>query len=82
MKSHRGLAEIFRSERMPRSTAYRILMTLESRGYPDRTQDGSYRMETELFNLQRDSSIEQQRRRVAWPSIEGLAARWTTAKGW
>lgn len=74
-ESRMGLAEISRRVRMPRPTAYRILTTLESRGYLDRAADGAYRMGSKLFNLQRDSSIEQQLQRVARPSMETLAAR-------
>src|SRR5258708_28703794 len=74
-ESRMGLAEISRSVRIPRPTAYRILTTLESRGYLDRAPDGAYRMGTKLFSLQRDSSFEQDLRRVARPSMEALAAR-------
>src|SRR5438034_465880 len=72
---HMGLAEISRSVSIPRPTAYRILTTLESRGYLDRAPDGAYRMGTKLFSLQRDSSFEQDLRRVARPVMEALAAR-------
>lgn len=70
-----GLAEISRRVRMPRPTAYRILTTLELRGYVDRTADRAYRMGSKLFSLQRDSSIEQQLQRVARLSMETIATR-------
>ncbi|MGH9667651.1 MAG: helix-turn-helix domain-containing protein, partial [Bryobacteraceae bacterium] len=70
-----SLAELSRHVRMPKSTVYRILVTLETRGYVDRQADGSFRMAGKLFDLQRDTSMEEGLRRVARPQLEALAMR-------
>lgn len=70
-----GLAELSRYVRMPKPTVYRILATLETRGYVDRQADGSFRMAGKLFHLRRDASIEETLRRVARPQLEALAMR-------
>ena len=58
---------------MPKATVYRILTTLEGRGYLDRREDGSYRMARKLFDLQRPVPIEQVLSHVAHPLMEQLA---------
>lgn len=68
------LADLARAVGMPKATVYRILTTLEGRGYLDRTSDGSYRMAKKLFDLQRSVSLEQVLTRVAQPVMERLAA--------
>src|SRR5579872_6090213 len=68
-----GLADLTRSVEMPKATVYRILTTLEGRGYLDRRQDGSYRMARKLFDLQRPVPIEQLLNQVAHPLMEQLA---------
>jgi DNA-binding IclR family transcriptional regulator len=57
---------------MPKPTVYRILNTLETRGYVDRRPDGAYRMSEKLFTLQREKSIEEHLRTVAQPAMEHL----------
>jgi IclR family KDG regulon transcriptional repressor len=64
------LAELAREVELPKATVYRILTTLEGRGYLDRAADGSYRMAKKLFNLQRSESEEQVLNRVAQPIME------------
>ena len=64
------LADLARAARLPKATAYRILTTLEGRGYLDRATDGSYRMARKLFDLQRSESEEQRLNRVAKPIME------------
>ncbi len=64
------LAELSRKVELPKATVYRILATLEGRGYLDRTADGSYRMAKKLFNLQRTESVEQILNRVAQPIMD------------
>ncbi len=64
------LAELSREVEMPKATVYRILTTLEGRGYLDRAADGSYRMAKKLFDLQRTESVEQILNRVAHPIME------------
>jgi IclR family transcriptional regulator, KDG regulon repressor len=68
------LAELSRSVELPKATVYRILNTLETRGYLDRDGDGNYRMAKKLFDMQRLVPIEQQLSRVAPPLISQIAA--------
>jgi len=68
-----GLAEIARSVSMPKATVYRILATLEIRGYLDRQAESGYRISSKLFALQPDSSSIQKLLRVAQPLLEDLA---------
>lgn len=76
-QSERGmaLAELSRTVNMPRPTVYRILTTLESRGYLDRLNEGEYRMAAKLFSLQRESSIERDLQRAARQPMEELLAK-------
>lgn len=67
-----GLATVSRAVGMPKPTVYRILNTLETRGYVDRRPDGAYRMSEKLFSLQREKSIEEHLRTVAQPAMEHL----------
>ncbi len=64
------LAELAREVELPKATVYRILTTLEGRGYLDRASDGCYRMARKLFNLQRSESAEQILNRVALPVMD------------
>jgi len=66
------LADLARKVELPKATVYRILTTLEGRGYLDRAGDGSYRMAKKLFDLQRTEPVEQVLRRVAQPLLERL----------
>ncbi len=68
-----GLAEIARSASMPKATVYRILATLENRGYLDRDPAGRYRMSDKLFSLQQQVSPVQKLVRAAPPIMEELA---------
>ena len=67
------LSDLARSVHMPKATVYRILATLESRGFLDRGADGGYRMARKLFDLQQPVPIEQILNRVAQPKMEDLA---------
>jgi IclR family KDG regulon transcriptional repressor len=69
-----GLADLSRVVKMPRPTVYRILTTLEARGYLDRQTEGEYRMAAKLFALQRQTSIEQELQRAARQPMEELLA--------
>ncbi|HTS62484.1 MAG TPA: IclR family transcriptional regulator [Candidatus Acidoferrales bacterium] len=64
------LADLARAAHLPKATAYRILTTLEGRGYLDRAADGCYRMAKKLFDLQRSESEEQRLNRAAKPIME------------
>jgi IclR family KDG regulon transcriptional repressor len=69
-----GLADVARAVAMPKATVYRILATLEIRGYLDRNADGAYKMSNKLFSLHRDVSPSQSLLQVAPPLMERLAA--------
>jgi DNA-binding IclR family transcriptional regulator len=73
-KSGVKLADLARSVEMPKATVYRIVTTLEGRGYLDRAGDGSYRVAKKLFDRQRSAPIEQTLSQVAPPLIAQLAA--------
>jgi DNA-binding IclR family transcriptional regulator len=66
------LADLARTVELPKATVYRILTTLEGRGYLDRAPDGSYRLAKKLFDMQRSVSVEQVLNRVAQPVMERL----------
>ncbi|HEY1495103.1 MAG TPA: IclR family transcriptional regulator [Candidatus Solibacter sp.] len=66
------LADLARKVELPKATVYRILTTLEGRGYLDRASDGSYRMAKKLFDLQRTAPLEQTLHRVSQPVMERL----------
>ncbi len=68
------LAQLARQVELPKATVYRILTTLETRGYLDRASGGGYRMAKKLFDLQRTVPLEQVLTRVALPAMERLAA--------
>jgi IclR family KDG regulon transcriptional repressor len=67
------LADLARAVKLPKATVHRILLTLEGRGYLDRTPEGSYRMARKLFEMQRDVPLEQILNRVAQPLMTRLA---------
>jgi IclR family KDG regulon transcriptional repressor len=67
------LSDLARAVNMPKATVYRILATLESRGFLDRGEDGGYRMARKLYDLQQRHPIEQILNRVAPPKMEDLA---------
>ena len=66
------LADLARQVDLPKATVYRILCTLESRGYLDRAADGSYRVAKKLTDMQRTAPLEQVLHRVAQPVMERL----------
>jgi IclR family KDG regulon transcriptional repressor len=67
------LSDLARTVDMPKATVYRILSTLESRGFLDRGEDGAYRVARKLFDLTQPFPIEQVLNRVAPPKMEDLA---------
>jgi DNA-binding IclR family transcriptional regulator len=67
------LADLVRAVNLPKATVYRILTTLEGRGYLDRAPDGAYRMARKLFNMQHNEPVELVLNRVAQPIMEKLA---------
>jgi IclR family transcriptional regulator, KDG regulon repressor len=70
-----SLAGISSRAGMPKPTVYRILATLESRGYLERAADARYRFSRKLFEEPRDSTLEQRLVRAARPTMDELAAR-------
>jgi IclR family transcriptional regulator, acetate operon repressor len=66
------LADLTRSVALPKATVYRILATLEKRGYLDRSPGNAYRLAARMFDLQRQDSLEQTLNRVAQPVMEHL----------
>jgi len=67
------LSDLARTVAMPKATVYRILSTLEGRGFLDRGEDSGYRIARKLFDLQQACPIEQVLNRVAQPFMEQLA---------
>ena len=67
------LAELVRAVDLPKATVYRILTTLEGRGYLDRRENGCYRLARKLFDLQRSVPMEQILSKAATPVMEHLA---------
>lgn len=69
-----SLAGLAAHSGMPKPTVYRILFTLESRGYLERAPDASYRISRKLFDDRSDATFEQRLVRAARPAMERLAA--------
>jgi IclR family transcriptional regulator, KDG regulon repressor len=68
-----GLTDLSRSVSMPKATIYRILTTLEMRGYLDRRENGSYQISGKLFSLQSELSGTQKLLQVAPAVMQTLA---------
>src|SRR5688572_6803383 len=68
-----SLAGLSAQSGMPKPTVYRILVTLESRGYLERSADASYRVSRKLFEEARESTFEQRLIRAARPAMVELA---------
>jgi IclR family KDG regulon transcriptional repressor len=58
-RSGLALADLARALGLPKPTAYRIMATLESRGYIARNPAGHFQMTRKLFDLQQNESDEQ-----------------------
>jgi DNA-binding IclR family transcriptional regulator len=69
-----SLAGLSTQAGMPKPTVYRILATLESRGYLERSTGASYRISRKLFEEPRDATFEQRLVRAARPAMEKLGA--------
>ena len=67
-----GLAELTRAVGLPKPTVFRIVTTLESRGYLDRDSEGRYRVARKLQETYRDASLEQRLIGAARPVMEKL----------
>ncbi len=66
------LADLARVLSIPKPTAYRILATLEGRGYLARNQRSGYQMTRKFFELQYKESDEQRLTDAALPVMERL----------
>jgi DNA-binding IclR family transcriptional regulator len=66
------LADLTRAVELPKATVYRIVSTLEKRGYLDRGQDGGYRLSRKMFDMQRQDSMETILSRAAQPFLQRL----------
>jgi DNA-binding IclR family transcriptional regulator len=71
-RSGLALADLARALGMPKPTAYRIVATLEARGYLARNPAGHYQMTRKLFDLQQNESEEQTLLRAAQPVMQRL----------
>lgn len=67
-----SLANLSDQVRMPKPTVYRIVATLESRGYLERLDGAVYRISRKLFEAPRQMTLEQQLIRAARPAMEQL----------
>jgi|SRR5579872_3757949 len=63
------LSDLSRNLDLPKATVFRILTTLETRGYLDRGEDGEYRMAKKFFDLRREEPIELLLQRAAQPAM-------------
>lgn len=71
-RSGLALADLARALGLPKPTAYRIIATLESRGYIARNPAGHFQMTRKLFDLQQNESDEQVVLRAAQASMVKL----------
>ena len=69
-----ALSDLARTLGIPKPTAYRILTTLESRGYLGRNRNGYYRMTRKFFDTESGEPDDQILSRAAHPVIEKLVA--------
>ena len=70
-----GLSELARSVQLPKATTYRIVATLEARGYLDRSEGGRCFIGKKFFDLQSDGSFEHLLIRAAESPMRGLLER-------
>ncbi|HUH98115.1 MAG TPA: IclR family transcriptional regulator [Anaerolineales bacterium] len=71
-RSGLGLSDLTRAVGLPKPTAYRIVATMEARGYLSRQGSGRYQMTRKFFDLQQNESAEQALMRTAPPVMERL----------
>ena len=67
------LADLARALDLPKPTAYRILSTMETRGYITRKENGHYQMTRKLSDLWQGESEEELLLRAAKPVMQQLA---------
>jgi DNA-binding IclR family transcriptional regulator len=66
------LPDLARALALPKPTAYRIVATMESRGYITRNKSGHYQMTRKLSDLWQNESEEEMRLRAAEPVMHRL----------
>jgi IclR family transcriptional regulator, KDG regulon repressor len=71
-RSGLSLSELTSRVELPKATVYRIVATLESRGYLDRTSDGSYRLGRKFFERQPEGNGQQVLIQAARPAMKSL----------
>jgi DNA-binding IclR family transcriptional regulator len=69
-----SLADLTDAVGIPKPTVYRIVATLESRGYLERTSGAGYRISRKLSEAPRDKTVEQRLIRAARAEMEKLGA--------
>ena len=67
-----GLADLARALSLPKPTAYRIVATMERRGYLARNQAGHYQMTRKFFDLHQNETDVQALLRASQPVMERL----------
>jgi hypothetical protein len=75
------LSDLTRSVELPKATVYRILTTLEARGYLDRGEGGAYCVAKKLGDMQRDVPIVQILGRVAQRDGQPGDSGWGRGRG-
>ncbi|MBO0722530.1 MAG: IclR family transcriptional regulator [Blastocatellia bacterium] len=71
-RSGLSLSELTSRVGLPKATVYRIVATLESRGYLDRTSDGNYRLGRKFFERQPEGNSQQVLIQAARPAMKLL----------
>lgn len=67
-----GLQEVAVRARIPKTTAFRLLATLQSRGFVERTAEGSYHPGLRLIQFARTTGSIEDLRRAAQPFLQRL----------
>ncbi|WJH36992.1 IclR family transcriptional regulator [Paenibacillus sp. CC-CFT747] len=69
-----GVTDIYESNKLPKSTIFMILTTLEELNYLQKTEDGKYRLTLKLYNIGMELLSKMDLRNIARPLMEELAA--------
>lgn len=70
-----GVTDIYEHNRLPKTTIFMILNTLEDLNYVQRTDDGKYRLTLKLYNVGKDMLSMLDIRSAAKPVMERLASK-------
>lgn len=71
-RSGLSLADLARALDLPKPTAYRIVATMETRGYLERNVDGQYQMSRKFSDLRQSESEEEELLLAAKPVMQRL----------